>query len=138
MSWKTIFIFILISGWAAHAVELYQWTDPDGGVHYGDRPPPGQPFRKLRETGPPLIGAPVQPSVSHPPAATERRPAPARRSSRSGAASSAGRTRECDRLQSRIAAIEASMRKGYREPRGNQLRQQRRRLSDRYYSECYR
>lgn len=42
---------LLQSCWAAAAI--YKWKDPNGGVHYGDHPPPGVTARTLTVDQPP-------------------------------------------------------------------------------------
>ena len=38
---KGVHIAILLSPLLVQADEIYRWVDSDGGVHFGDRPPPG-------------------------------------------------------------------------------------------------
>lgn len=42
----TAFLFIVMSG-STVASEVYSWTDKDGVVHFGDRPPEGQESRTI-------------------------------------------------------------------------------------------
>ncbi|MGY6630543.1 MAG: hypothetical protein ACXIUL_05975 [Wenzhouxiangella sp.] len=43
---------------------------------------------------------------------------------------------QCQSYLDRLERIQDQLRRGYREPRGNQLRAQRREISTRYRNEC--
>jgi hypothetical protein len=63
----TIAVLLMLSAFAAGAVELYKWVDKDG-VHYSDQPAPGA--EKIEVQGVPKLGTtPVTEAVPTPAAA---------------------------------------------------------------------
>ena len=60
-------LILSMSGLSAQpsAEALYRWTDSEGRVHFGDRPPPAD-FRDLEELGMPRFASPEQPPDQDP------------------------------------------------------------------------
>lgn len=144
--WMVLAAIQLVTGPGLNA-EIYHWQDASGKSHYSDRPAADEPSRRIAVEGPPLLegrrsSARSQPrqQSSHPPrplpSPEPRFPTSAETSERNTAA--ARRLAECARLQQSIAAIEDKLRKGYREPRGNKLRGQRRQFSAQFNRQCFR
>jgi glutaredoxin len=55
----------VVAAGAAQAQVLYRWTDPQGGVHITDTPPPAN-ARNVRKLGAAAAGGPPGPSVQEP------------------------------------------------------------------------
>ena len=47
---------LLVAAGLAQAGGIYKWTDADGNVHYGERPPPGAESREMAPAPPPPAG----------------------------------------------------------------------------------
>ena len=117
----------------AHA-EIYQWTDEEGVTHYTDQP---------REDGaekewarPDLTNSPMElpePGTWEP----EREPEKDDRGDHQAARERLSeQERDCRQYEKRLDRINEELGQGYREPRGNRLRAERRELRSTIFSEC--
>ncbi len=116
---------------------IYQWVDEDGNRHYSDRKPDVEEFvevdmdeRSLSTYRPAPAPAPVQPAQPTESEASERSSRPTTSGRRDE------RERYCEDLLQNLDAVQDQLRRGYREPRGQQLRDRRRELRAAYRREC--
>ncbi|TVP53957.1 MAG: DUF4124 domain-containing protein [Halomonadaceae bacterium] len=126
--WYFILLASLIS-FQANA-EVFIWTDDQGQAHFSDTPPDNAPYRgmptpDLKNT--PLL-LPEQRSRPSPRSATTRKTntsvAPTTRNPR------------CQNYEQRLERVQLQLRNGYREPRGNRLRHERRELKSKLWNDC--
>jgi len=116
---------------------IYQWVDKDGNRHFSDRKPDVEQFvevelderlistyRAVPAPRPAERSAPAEPD----PAERSARPSPSARRDE--------RERYCEDLLEDLDAVQDQLRRGYREPRGQQLRDRRRELREVYRREC--
>lgn len=112
---------------------IYRWVDPQGRVHYGDRPAAGSSARPLQ--------AGELPPVNLQQKTEWRRAAPVATKKRVRAGSRAVRPRgeraDCKQYREKIRGIEQRLRQGYAEPAGARLHRSKRRWSDLLYQHCY-
>ncbi|GAB4200628.1 MAG: hypothetical protein Tsb002_36860 [Wenzhouxiangellaceae bacterium] len=117
--------------------QMYEWVDEQGRRHFSDQlPPPGISYQVREEDSEDLLS-------TYAPEATRQRKSSRKTSRqrsgrRSDVASRERREQEkrCAQYLQRMEKVQDRLRRGYREPQGNRLRQQRRDLSDRYQREC--
>ena len=116
--------------WASLAFgQIYQWVDENGVRHFSDQPPPDGRESERARTGRLSTYSPaVVPRSASPRQSTQ----PVQPSQ----PELASNERLCQYYLSRLEYVRVQLRSGYREPRGNQLRAERRELSTRYRSEC--
>ena len=122
---------------------IYEWIDEDGKRHFSDREPDvaGWSQRVIDEDALSTYRAPDHPAPQ------QREPDAAEESNDNGRNST--RTRgpspfspdpnqaaRCATLLERIEAIQDQLRAGYREPRGQRLRDRRRELREEYRRDC--
>jgi len=96
----------------AGAADAWRWRDAAGGVHFGDRPPPGVAAERLRlRANPAATGSAPRPDAPHasapPPAADEADAAPG----------GPERLERCDRARWALAALDSG-RPVYRDAHG--------------------
>ena len=128
---------LLAMSFMAHA-RIYEWTDADGVRQFTDREPIGVEYR-IRDDGEESLTtySPV-PVPRVPPSSgsgSDNRP-PARSAAGKGKGAAADRAERCANYRQRLDRIQNQLRAGYREPRGNQLRRQRRQLTESYRRDC--
>lgn len=128
---KPLFVLVgsMCLAFMVHA-EIYQWTDAKGKTHYSDRKPLDQSPKTLTRDELPLI------LRQQPVAVREFRPA-RNTSQRRRRSHSKDNSAACERYEKRLAAVREKLRRGYREPQGNRLRQQRRKWSELVHKECH-
>lgn len=127
---------------AAAAPTIYTWTDAEGRRHYADRPPEDEAWIQRtvetdRLSSYSAPAAPVDPARRD--RADDASDSDAPRSGRSKASATTRREerrQRCEALLADIDEIQDQLRRGYREPRGRQLRDRRRALQDRYRERC--
>ncbi len=131
-------VFLGLLLWATFSSgQVYQWVDENGVRHFSDRQPPeGVEARETRPGGlSTYTAAPVLPT----PAPAQRQQSPQQSVTVTPSSTPAAPRRNEQRCQSYLAQLEhiqEQLRRGYREPRGNRLRAQRREVSTRYRNEC--
>lgn len=133
----SVLLLLLTAVSAPAEASVYQWTDAAGRVHYSDRPPADEDWRRLEAADLPFVHRrqPVQPRSPEP---APPSPRPPRRSQRVGSIDrGADLERRCARLREKIDAVQRKLSRGYREPQGNRLRAQRRGWSEQLYRDCY-
>lgn len=122
--------------------EIYTWVDEQGQRHYSDqRPEAGRKFRQVEledqsEQPDSSDGERVKPSTAR---ASSGEHKPARRRGQSNQRRAAEREKQeqrCADYLHKMEQVQEKLRRGYTEPKGNQLRQRRYELSQRYQREC--
>lgn len=124
---------------------IYEWIDEDGNRHFSDREPDvaGWSERVIDEEAISTYRAPDHPA----PQQRSRAPSGPSNSDDGRGDRSSGRQASpfstdpaaearCDDLLERIDAVQDELRAGYREPRGQRLRDRRRALRDEYRRDC--
>lgn len=121
--------------------EIYQWTDASGAVHFSDAPPESGDHRQLE----------IKPAVTVPMGANIRQAENVSRSRKAVGRMLESDTRNryarepqgdqaeaarCSSLQQRLERVQAQLRAGYSNERGNRLRSRRRELSQQYSRQC--
>ncbi|MBY6205076.1 DUF4124 domain-containing protein [Halomonas denitrificans] len=122
---------------------IYQWVDEDGNRHYSDRKPDVEQFVEveLDEGSISTYRAVPTPAPAEngegPENAGAAGPETPERAARSNAAARRDELeRYCNDLLEDLDAVQDQLRRGYREPRGQQLRDRRRELRAAYRREC--
>lgn len=116
------------------AAELYQWTDADGVIHFGDRPPAGGGAEERAVVVPERIGT-VAPEAAPVRAPVKRSRRTARPSGAALQAERRKRAEKCHRARQQRRAVAAKLRVGYRASQYRSLRQreERARADIRFY-----
>lgn len=117
----------------AHA-EIYRWTDEDGVTHYTDTPRQGGADKEW--TRPELANSPMElpePGTWEPEREEEDGGDDDRQTAREKVSE---KKRRCRQYEERLDRINEELGRGYREPRGNKLRAERRELRSTMFSEC--
>lgn len=124
-------LFVMLASSAAQA-EFERWTDDNGVIYYRNLESPAPE----KATPPPASkskrkAASIRPSAI---AKNERKAAQQRRKAREKA--QARKEKRCARLQKKLDNIQQKLDDGYREPKGNTLRRQRREVQSQMFREC--
>ncbi|NKI35276.1 DUF4124 domain-containing protein [Wenzhouxiangella sp. XN79A] len=120
---------------------IYEWIDEDGNRHFSDREPDvaGWSERVIDEQAISTYRAPDHPAPQrrrHAEPPDDANEAPSTNRSASPFSPDPNQHARCTRLLNRIDAIQDELRAGYREPRGQRLRDRRRELREAYRKEC--
>ena len=123
---------------------IYEWIDEDGNRHFSDREPDvaGWSERVIDEDAISTYRAPDHPAPQRrgrsatPVSDDAAAPASANGRRASPFSPDPEQERRCARLAERLDAVQDELRAGYREPRGQQLRDRRRELREAYREEC--
>lgn len=129
--WALIGVIMLAPG-VIHA-ELQRWIDDNGVIYYRQvEPIPGSPDVKSATPVTKHIG------TRHVSRATtaKREQAAVRKRRQTAEREAARRERHCARLQAKLDRIEQQLDDGYREPKGNVLRRQRREVQSDLFRDC--
>lgn len=125
--------WILLATMPLAQAELERWTDDNGVIYYRN-----------------LESHPAE-TISPPPKASRKSPASSRKSAsaiaqrerkaalkrrRDQEKAEARQEKQCARLHKKLDGIQQKLDDGYREPRGNTLRRQRRELQSQIFREC--
>ncbi|NVD34786.1 DUF4124 domain-containing protein [Marinobacter lutaoensis] len=121
--------------------EVYRWIDSRGSVHFSDRPP-GRSHQTV--TLSPTVTVPMADNLEASRRVTETRQDVSRLLSdgdRPGrpdrpAVADEPEPDPCDGYRRKLEQVQAQLRAGYRNDRGNRLRARRRELSQAYSREC--
>ncbi|WP_144820444.1 DUF4124 domain-containing protein [Marinobacter piscensis] len=119
---------------------VYTWTDESGAVHYSDSPPAGQEHQPVNVAEPIIV-----PGVEAPGDPRDR--SRAKRSSSVNAKAGAEpveakaeavaqQERVCAGYRQKLARVQAQLRAGYGNKKGNSLRRKRRKLNRLLGREC--
>jgi len=124
---------------SASQAQVYEWFDEDGNRHFSDQKPEGVDFRALGDSAANLSS--YQPDYiqqSRPLVDQRRHDSSSSGQSRRSAAGAAADDRKaaCAGYLTRIDRIQARLRAGYGEPRGNRLRAERSALRTAYWRNC--
>jgi len=121
---------------------IYEWIDEDGNRHFSDREPDvaGWSERVIDETAISTYRAPDHPAPQRRGRAVAPEPDDGSsgrdRGRRSPFSPDPEQERRCARLAERLDAVQDELRAGYREPRGQRLRDRRSELREAYRKEC--
>lgn len=116
---------------------IYQWVDKDGNRHFSDRKPDVEQFVEVELDERSISTYRAVPAPRPAERSAPAEPDPAERSARpSPSARRDERERYCEDLLEDLDAVQDQLRRGYREPRGQQLRDRRRELREIYRREC--
>lgn len=127
--------------------QVYKWQDSQGRVHYSDTPPKADHgYREVTNELPhlhrmePLRKGPMTSTASQPDSrAKPSTPVPTAGSAYYYDSQTYGADlsqRQCDRYRTELEHIQKQLRSGYKESKGNRLRDRRRELSEKLYREC--
>jgi hypothetical protein len=137
-----VVLFLVFSASLAFG-QVYQWVDENGVRHFSDQPPPdGRESEQAKTSRLSTYSPAPAPRVPNPtgasaPAASAPRVIVVPEQSAAPAPPASGRNEYlCQSYLNQLEYIRIQLRSGYREPRGNRLRAERRELSTRYRSEC--
>jgi len=122
---------------ATLVAEIYKWQDEKGRVHYGERPPADHAeAREISAALPPIheIPAATAPKAAERPSLQTK--ADDRRETLAAERALERQTQRCEKYADQLADIQRKLRAGYREPRGNKLRERRRLLEQKQHDEC--
>ncbi|KAA8983630.1 MULTISPECIES: DUF4124 domain-containing protein [Gammaproteobacteria] len=113
--------------------EIFTWTDEEGVTHYTD-----QPGKEGAEeaTSPELANSPMElpePGTWKPERENREDDDNDHKTARETVSA---RERRCQRYEERLSRVNEELGRGYREPRGNRLRAERRELRSKIFSEC--
>jgi len=121
--------------------EIYQWTDASGAVHFSDTPPEQGNHQEL-DVKPPVT-VPMHDNIRQADSVSRSRNAvgqmlQSEHEDRFGASKADQQQADarCKKLEQRLERVQAQLRGGYDNDRGNRLRAQRRELSQQYSREC--
>ncbi|HLV77975.1 MAG TPA: DUF4124 domain-containing protein [Marinobacter sp.] len=120
--------------------DIYRWTDPDGTVHFSDRPPSHRSHSSVELATPVIM--PMSENIRQADrveksrAAVGRLLAPANRDRYAGAGEDPKHAAQCQNYRRQLDRLQSQLRAGYASERGNSLRQKRRQLSQLYSREC--
>lgn len=131
----------LFISFPAHS-EIYRWIDARGSVHFSDEPPTRLPHQTLNVRAPSTV--PMSENLGQSKRVTQTHQevsdmlSSSDRPRKPGAAAhkKEQQARQCARYQEKLAGIQSRLRAGYKNDRGNSLRQQRRKISNAYSREC--
>ncbi|MDY6815202.1 MAG: DUF4124 domain-containing protein [Pseudomonadota bacterium] len=141
---KTTALLCLLAATPAHA-EVYRWTDANGAIHFSDKPPETMPHRELELRNPVTVPMAENLRQSRKISATRDEvqtmlsASDTPRKSRSNRQSEDRQDKQakvCDGYRNKLERIQSRLRAGYKNDRGNSLREKRRRLSKSYSREC--
>lgn len=119
---------------ATARAEIYTWTDEDGVTHYTDTP--RQDGAHEERTRPDLANSPM--ALPEPGTWEVKRDNGDDEASQPSRAEreAAAREKRCQGYEKRLDRVNEELGRGYQEPRGNQLRAERRKLRSKIFSEC--
>ena len=121
--------------------DIYRWIDANGSIHFSDTPPALQPHSQvqLRSTATVPMSENIRQAdrVSRQGKELDKLLAPRSKARYARAQREQdARDKQCDRYRQQLDRLQARLRAGYGNDRGNSLRQQRRELSQSYSREC--
>ena len=143
MQLSGIVFAISLSMLTCHATAaIYKWVDAQGITHYSDRSIDAPDDHQQIDDHMPDVHLlqPPDPRVTDIQKANARLREQQRKQQQAAthkrrATASRSQTR-CASYERRLRSIQAAMRKGYREPRGNKLREKRREIQARVAAQC--
>ncbi|MBD3641679.1 MAG: DUF4124 domain-containing protein [Marinobacter sp.] len=138
---KATALLCLLATTPAHA-EVYRWTDANGAIHFSDKPPRRLPHSELELREPVTVPmaenlrqsrniSATRDEVQTMLTASDRPQKP-----QSSRQSDDKQAKTCDGYRNKLDRIQSQLRAGYKNDRGNSLREKRRRLSKAYSREC--
>ena len=131
MSWGNWgWIILVVAVPATTHAELQRWTDDNGVIYYRQVEPIPEPVAKK----PPQSVAKKASTKRSATAKSEE--AAARKRRQTAEREEARQEKHCARLQAKLDRIEQQLDDGYREPKGNTLRRQRRDVQSDLFRDC--
>jgi len=134
---------ILFSGNSAVAgSSYYRWQDNQGNWHFSDQPPvaPATETIIAKVSGPTVnTSKPSSLSIDHTSIKLSDQPINKRQKNSQITRQlkhQFKRKQICHTLEAKLDTIQKKLRAGYKEPKGNQLRKQRREISNKIYHQC--
>jgi hypothetical protein len=131
-----VFLILSLSANAA----IYKWVDEKGLTHYSDTRDPALDNQQKIDEAMPVIHGMEKPSARlteiQRASVKERRQRHLEKDVAQTSTAVRQKLRRCESLQRQLHAIQARLRNGYREPRGNNLRERRREIQTRLNSQC--
>ncbi|MCG7198495.1 DUF4124 domain-containing protein [Marinobacter pelagius] len=122
--------------------EVYRWTDATGSIHFSDKPPERLPHTELELRNPVTVPMADNLRRSRNISATRDEvqsmlsASDTPRKARGGREHQNQHATTCDGYRKKLDRIQSQLRAGYKNDRGNSLREKRRRLSKTYSREC--
>lgn len=144
MPWMLAVAVLMFVFASPATADIYTWTDASGVVHFTDSPPPDKPQQTVE------VAAPVTVPMANNVRQQERvsgihrqvkgllasdRKSEARRT-KSKAKATAKQKKACADYRRKLERIQAQLRAGYGNSKGNSLRSKRRKLSKSLSREC--
>ena len=134
--WRGLSVLFGLLFCTAAAGQIYEWFDEQGDRHFSDQKPQGVEYRVLGDPADRLSTYAPDPIKESSPAgnsAASASPAASRRAKNDKARDLEA---ACDDYLQKIDRIQAQLRAGYAEPRGNRLRARRSALQSAYRRNC--
>lgn len=131
--------FCLAACYTAQA-EVYEWIDEAGQRHFSDQKPNDvdpsiiEPFQLHDDTPQPQQTKEAYQAKRY--ASPPRKPSRSRQRRQRQAKARLKQQQRCEKYLDQMRKIQTQLRRGYREPQGNRLRQRRFELSKKYQKEC--
>lgn len=125
-------VLAMLMAATVHA-EIFTWTDEEGVTHYTDQP--GNEGA-AETTRPELVNSPMEmpePGTWEPEREHKEDDDDDHKAARETVSA---QERRCQRYEERLDRVNEELGRGYREPRGNRLRAERRELRSKIFSEC--
>lgn len=121
--------------------EIYRWIDANGTIHFSDTPPvlEAHSHVQLRPTATMPMNENIRQAdqISRQGKELDKLLAPRSKARYAKAQREQdARDKQCDKYRQQLDRLQARLRAGYGNDRGNRLRQQRRELSQSYSREC--
>ncbi|NWO08138.1 MAG: DUF4124 domain-containing protein [Alteromonadaceae bacterium] len=136
----TALALLVCAGLSPNAfAEIYQWTDANGAVHFSDTPPEQGNHQPLDMQ--PMVTVPMHENLQQADSVSRSRRAVGKmleseHEDRFSSGDKSAKADSCRKLEQRLERIQAQLRDGYENDRGNRLREQRRELSRQHSREC--
>lgn len=134
---------VLLAASLHTSAAIYKWVDDHGITHYSDNAFEAPANRQQIDHALPRVNSAETPdnSLSEILKATEKLLQPTRPKQQNFSpdrrARENSRASRCAAMQRRLDNLQSQLRRGYKEPRGNKLRERRRQLQKRLQSDCY-
>jgi len=142
MSWLITELVFSGGNIAVAGTSYYRWQDVQGDWHFSDQPPasPTQEANVSKVLGEAVnTSKPTTISINHTPTQFSNQPSHQSQKSRKIARQLKQKSKQkqaCHTLKVKLDAIHTKLRAGYKEPKGNKLREQRRKINNKIYHQC--
>jgi len=141
IGWLVTELILLNGNSAVAGSEYYHWQDVQGAWHFSDQPPiaPVTGTNISKAMGQTVnTSKPPSRSVDHVPIKLKDQPINKQQNSQNAREikQKSKQKQICNALRSKLDTIQAKLRAGYKEPKGNQLRERRRKINNKIYHQC--